>query len=263
MGGLGERRLMVSALAIGLALLALPAAASEQWVEGVHYELIEPAEERPADAGIEVVEVFWYGCGSCFELEPHLERWLAAKPDDVEFVRVPASMSPGWRMHARAYHTAEVLGVVDPVHGEIFRAIHLRRTDLGDAGAFARLFQEHASIDEDAFHRAFTGFTVESRLRRSAQYERRMQVTGVPTIIVNGKYRSTAARAQGHDRLMRLTEYLVERERGGPAPARTAPAAVQAPDAAPPTGRTVAVVWPWVLALIVLGLVVGWMVRRR
>src|SRR4051812_5267045 len=38
---------------------------------------------RPAAAAggkVEVNEVFWYGCGHCYALDPALESWKASKP---------------------------------------------------------------------------------------------------------------------------------------------------------------------------------------
>ena len=110
------------------ALLVTPLAAGAQtWVEGRHY-VESPNPEAPREDGkISVDEFFWYGCPSCYAFEPHLERWLASKPDDVEFVRIHASLSPSWRIPARAFYAAEALGVVDQVHRPLFDAIHIGR----------------------------------------------------------------------------------------------------------------------------------------
>ena len=60
---------------------------------------------------IEVVELFWYGCPHCYQLEPRLEKWATELPNDVKFVRMPAVMGRGWELHARAYYAAALLGV--------------------------------------------------------------------------------------------------------------------------------------------------------
>lgn len=60
---------------------------------------------------IEVREFFWYGCGHCFALEPHMQGWLKKLPKDVRFVRTPAAMNPLWEQAARAYYVSEALGV--------------------------------------------------------------------------------------------------------------------------------------------------------
>lgn len=215
------------ALAALLAPLSVAAQAPQQWLEGVHYDLVDVQYDAPEDGSIEVVELFWYGCGSCFQFEPHVERWLAAKPGDVRFVRVAATMAPAWRTHARAFYTAEQLDVVEQVHTEIFHALHVGRQALNDVGAFASLFTEHAGVDAAEFRRTWDSFGVETRVRRGDQFARRYQLTGVPAVIVAGKYRTNPSRANGYAELIQLIDHLVELERGGPAPADSASAQVE------------------------------------
>src|SRR5262245_56905794 len=78
---------------------------SSVWHAGTHYRTIEPPQATRARAGkIEVIEVFWYGCEHCRELEPILEHWLKTSPSGVDFVRVPVAWKPH-RDYARLYYT--------------------------------------------------------------------------------------------------------------------------------------------------------------
>lgn len=257
------------ALAALLAPLSVAAQAPQQWLEGVHYDLVDVQYDAPEDGSIEVVELFWYGCGSCFQFEPHVQRWLQSKPDDVRFVRVAATMSPAWRTHARAFYTAEQLDVVERVHAEIFRALHVERQSLNDVDAFAAFFDEHADVDPAEFRRAWDSFGVETRVRRGDQFARRYQLTGVPAVIVAGKYRTNPGRAQGYAQLIELIDHLVELERGGPAaagedpPPATATEAEAETDAAPladpeevpEPGKPGMMLW-WLLAAALLVVIV-------
>jgi len=38
-------------------------------------------------------------------------------------------------------------------------------------------------------------------------------ITGVPTLIVNGKYKVSASRSVGTDRLLDVVDFLIEKER--------------------------------------------------
>lgn len=202
-----------SLLLAALLLAPLAADAQQPWVEGIHYERISGSHAPREDGKIEVVEAFWYGCPSCYNFEPHLVRWLQSKPDDVEFVRLPALLDPSWAVYARAYHTAEVLGVVDTIHPLIFRSIHIERTPLNSPGAYARLFAAHAGVDEAQFLETFNGFTVETRLRRSDALVREFQVRAVPSIIVNRRWRSNPAMTRSYGQLVNLMNHLIELER--------------------------------------------------
>ena len=52
-----------------------------KWQAGRHYRLLNPAVPNTIAPGkVEVVEVFWYGCGACYMLDPYLESWKKTKP---------------------------------------------------------------------------------------------------------------------------------------------------------------------------------------
>ncbi len=81
---------------------------------------------QPTSVGpdkVEVSEVFWYGCGHCYALDPALENWKKTKPAYIEFVRIPVIWSPIHVQHARLYYTLQVLGR-DDLHPKVFDAIH-------------------------------------------------------------------------------------------------------------------------------------------
>jgi protein-disulfide isomerase-like protein with CxxC motif len=55
-------------------------------------------------------------------------------------------------------------------------------------------------------------FEVESKLSRSMQVVRDAGVDGTPTLIVNGKYRTSGASAGGYAQMLELVGWLVEKE---------------------------------------------------
>ena len=123
------KRTILKIMSISFIVFAMMAATSSSsfaapYNEGEHYEAITPAQPTSSKDQVEVVEMFWYGCPHCFRLEPFVDRWLKKKPANVKFVRMPGVFRPSWEIHARAYYTAEILGVVDKVHRPMFDAIH-------------------------------------------------------------------------------------------------------------------------------------------
>ena len=92
-------------------------------VEGKDYTRL--ANPGPVDKPglIEVREFFWYGCGHCYNLEPHVVGWLKTKPADVNFVRTPAALNAVWESNARGYYVAEMRGLVGKTHGPLFAAM--------------------------------------------------------------------------------------------------------------------------------------------
>ena len=195
---------------------AATAATSSKFKEGTNYRKIVPAQPTSVAPGkVEVVEVFWYGCGHCFALDPRIESWRAkGKPGYVEFLRVPAMWNDATRMHARVFYTAELLGKLEQLHTAIFREIHVKGDMLNTVDKISAFFKENG-VSNDEFQKAFSSFAVESKLQRADFLNRRYKVESVPVIIVNGKYKADVSEAGGEEPLFALVGELAASEHGG------------------------------------------------
>lgn len=172
--------------------------------EGKDYARL-PTPVPPATPDkVEVVEMFWYGCPHCQDLEPVAQEWLKRKPDNVVFVRIPVAFGASWEAGARAYYAAEALGVLDKLHPLLFDAFHQRRK-LNTEDELAAFFAEHG-VDQDAFRKAYTSFQTETQLRRGNQLAQRYGVKGVPAVIVNGKYDVRSPR------IFEVVDFLIAQE---------------------------------------------------
>ena len=193
--------------------LALPAQA-EEFSEGIDYTLIEPTL-RTVDSGraILVTELFWYGCPHCNRLQGPLHDWVDDLPDDVRVEAIPAVFSRQWEQHARAYYTAELLGFVDESHSAMFRAIHDERRNLTAPDHFAEFYAEEFGADRERVLSTFDSFGVQTKIRRAGSVSRGSGVDGVPAFIVAGKYATTLSMNGSAERLFRVLDYLVEKER--------------------------------------------------
>jgi protein dithiol oxidoreductase (disulfide-forming) len=175
------------------------------------YQLIEPAQPTGSKTKVEVVELFWYACPHCFDFLPHMTKWEATKPDYVEFKRMPAVFRKSWEPHARAYYTAEVLGIVDKIHEPLFRAIHEGKRPIHNKQALSDFFAQYG-VDKDVFNKTWNSFAVESMIRRSMVMQQRYGVTGTPTVVINGKYRTSASLAGSHETVIQVINALAARE---------------------------------------------------
>lgn len=179
---------------------------------GEHYRRLSPTQPTSSDPErVEVAEIFWYGCPHCYELEPHIAEWAASKPDSISFVRIPATWNPQVRLHARAFYTAEALGVRDEMHDAFFDEIHRNRNPLATRDALAELFGRFG-VEREAFDGAFDSYDVHAKVRRAEELGRRYRITGVPSIVINGKYVSDAELAGGYERLVELIDELATAE---------------------------------------------------
>ncbi|MDD2761305.1 MAG: thiol:disulfide interchange protein DsbA/DsbL [Methylomonas sp.] len=175
------------------------------------YETVTPAQPTQNPAKIEVIEFFWYGCPHCYSLEPSMVKWLESKPANVEFIRQPAVFSELWGKHAKAFFTAEALGVSEKVHADFFDAIQNKKQKLTSEDELAKFFAAHGVKDED-FRAAYKSFLVDAKLRQAESMGPRYGITGVPVLIVNGKYRITATTAKSQDNMIKVLDELIRQE---------------------------------------------------
>ena len=205
--------------AIVLAQASTPAPATAfKYKEGVNYYRLVPAQ--PTIGGtdkIEVAEFFWYGCPHCYDLEPIITEWASDLPPNVRFVYVPAIWNQILKVHAQLYYTQEVLvrnGVIkddQAFRRAVFNEYHQRGNRLVSEDAIKRLFARYGVSDEE-FTKTWSSFEVAQKMRVAEDLTRRYEVQSVPTVVVNGKYRTGAAEAGGHRQLMDVLDELIARE---------------------------------------------------
>ena len=201
-------------LAILLPCLAFAGSDAGSFKAGVDYDVL--AKPQPTETGekVEVLELFWYGCPHCYDLEPVIEEWLENLPENVVYRRLPAIFRPEWMVHARAYYAAEALGVLDKIHRPLFDAIHAEKRRLFDEKSLAGFFVEHGVNRED-FIKTYRSFAVQTKAQRAKAMTRRYGISGVPAMIVNGKYRSSVGKAKGQERMIEVINALAAKENAG------------------------------------------------
>lgn len=200
----------------------LPASAQlpgGKWVAGKSYQPISPAQPTDSGAGrVEVIEMFWYACPHCYELDPVLENWRkSGKPAYVDFVRVPVTWDTVHQTHARLFYTLQALGKEEQLHAQVFQAIHDRTNLLvGDSDEESLKLQVQFAkahgIGETDFVKARSSPSVDLDMQRAGELVRRYRVEGVPMIIINGKYSTDVGQAGGDTQLISLINDLAASE---------------------------------------------------
>jgi len=190
-------------------LLFMPFSGQAQYLEGVEYTRVSP---QPVETGskVEVREFFGYGCSHCFALEPILEKWLKSLPKNAQFVRTPAVFSEAWAVHARAYYAFEALGITSKMHYALFQALHAEKRTLNTADSLAAFVGEKGG-DRKAFLDAYNSFGMQANLSRATQTGRAYNIDSVPTLIVDGKYMTSANIAGGYDKVPLVLDFLIKK----------------------------------------------------
>ncbi len=181
--------------------------------EGIEYQLVTPPVRTESESKIEVVEMFWYGCPHCYQFEPKFNSWKKKQSANVNVIRVPAVFGnrPVWELHARAYYAAELLGVQDKIHGPLFEAMHVKKQKLSSKEALADFFVKYG-VDRNEFLDTLYSFGVGMKVNRAIDLTKRYGIDGVPTIIVNGRYRTHASLTNGQTGMLKVMDFLINKE---------------------------------------------------
>ena len=211
---------MIQKVIIALSLLLgsqLAMAQLEPYQEGVHYFKIG---QVPADTGsdtVEVTELFSYGCSHCNTFEPYLESWNQSKPENVTYNRIAVAFGRrAWEMMARAYITAEMLGIEDESHIAMMDAIWKERKQFRTVDELADFYMQFG-IERSAFLANYQSFAADSQLRKSQRDVQLFGITGTPSMVVNRKYRVTSSKAVGDfNAMLDVVDFLVSKESATP-----------------------------------------------
>lgn len=184
---------------------------------GKEYELVSPPQMVETGKKIEVLELFSYTCPHCFDLEPDINKWAKQLPKDVEFRRLPAIFRDSWLPYAKVFYTFEAMGLTEKLHGDFFNAIHLQHINFDDDKS---LFDwvEKQGINRKSFIDTFSSFSVQGKALRAKQLTKAYGISGVPSIIVDGKYRTYSSMTGGHAGLLLVIDQLIKQarqDRGG------------------------------------------------
>ena len=192
------------ACAIGLANTGAQAA---NYVAGKDYRVLDNPETISGNAII-VREFFWYGCPHCYSLNPHMEKWAQTKDKDVAFLKTPAALNPVWEASARGFYAAQLLGYEDKTHDDLFNAVHKDGKKLFDQASLSKWYGSQG-VDQKKFNSLYNSFAVGTKIGRSQAGAKRYQLSGVPAVVVQGKYVVTGEDAK----VAKVVDFLVDKAR--------------------------------------------------
>ena len=198
--------LTATALAVGISMVGITAHAAT-FQEGTDYHVLDKPDNIKGDSVV-VREFFWYGCPHCYSLEPHMDKWLKSKPADVAFFRTPAAMNPVWETNARGFYAAQLMGHEDKTHIQLFDAIHKGNERPFDKASLTNWYAAQG-LDKGKFSGLYDSFAVNARIARTQEASQRYGLTGVPAVVVHGKYV-----VQGeNEKVPQVVDFLIDKVR--------------------------------------------------
>lgn len=202
---------LLSTLLLSLSLAAGFAQASPSApVAGKDFEVMKAPHPVSAPAGkVEVIEFFWYGCPHCYEFEPTIEAWVKKQGDKIDFKRIPVAFRDDFVPHSRLFYAVAALGISEKVTPAIFNAIHKQKNYLLTPQAQAD-FLATQGVDKKKFMDAYNSFSVQGQVKQSAEQLKNYSIDGVPTIVVQGKYKTGPAYTNSLEGTAQVLDYLVK-----------------------------------------------------
>lgn len=209
---------LLSVLVVAL-LLPLAVSANTKFQQGKHYEVIA---DKATEKG-EVKEYFSFFCGGCFAFEPVAQQLAKDLPDNIEFKKVHVDFLRNatpeiQNVLARAYLVAKQQGKGDQVASAIFNQIHRNRATFRSADDIRSLVLIN-DIDGQVYDNAIKSFAITGAAnqmkKEQDELSERKVLTGVPTLIVNGKYKILQGNLNSRNlqqELKELVEYLAAKD---------------------------------------------------
>ena len=206
------RNLILSAALVSASLFGMTAQAAEPLEAGKQYVELSSAVPVAVPGKIEVVELFWYGCPHCYAFEPTINPWVEKLPKDVNFKRIPAMFGGPWDAHGQLFLTLEAMGVEHKVPNAVFEAIQKQGKRLTKPDEMAD-FVATQGVDKDKFLATFNSFAIQGQIKQAKELAQKYGVQGVPTLIVNGKYRFDLGSTGGPEATLNVADQLIAKER--------------------------------------------------
>ena len=202
---------VVAVFALLLSCLSL--AAQDRFRENEHYRVI-PTTFETADATsdtVVVTEMFSYSCIHCYNLEDELHAWVERQDSHVKFEREHVVFSPAGLSLAKAFYTAEELGITDKIHDALFAAIHINRLRMNEEDLLVRLFEGRGEVEAGKFKEVFDGFNVSNRIRKSDTLVRAWRIEGTPALVVDSRYVAAGPAIRSRSHMFEVVDFLVEK----------------------------------------------------
>ena len=188
-------------------LVLLPAPAGAQLVEGQDYLTIGPYPVEPGEQ-VEVIEFFFYGCDTCYRLEPVLQEWVNRWGSQIDFRLIPALRRTAWVPLSDLFFTLYSLGVLPQLHDRVYVAIHEQGRRLSSRSEQVRWMSEQG-VDATAFESALDSDATVTATRQARDATIAYGIRVTPSIVVDGRYLTTGDMIGKASRVSQVLDQLL------------------------------------------------------
>ncbi|MDB0034710.1 thiol:disulfide interchange protein DsbA/DsbL [bacterium] len=194
-------------LMVATLLMAPMVTLAADYKEGVHYTVIN---DGPATTKPEITEYFSFYCPHCFNFSKNeVPKIKAELPDGVVFKQNHVSFIGGemGKEMSYAFAVARQLKVDKKIEDALFSAIHEKKQHFTNRDDIRKLFIANG-VEGKTFDAAVESFMVSAKVSQMERATTDSKISGVPALIVNGKYRVETGSVKSYDELLDIAYYL-------------------------------------------------------
>ncbi len=156
-------------------------------------------------------EFFFYGCPHCQNLNNDLKNWLEnyIHKDKVKIVKVPVHFSNLSYTAARHFYTSELLEIESAFSVDYYYHAATLNKKITDDLAI-EIMKRYA--DETIIKNNINSNFINKKAENSIQLTKDYDITDLPSIVVNGKFKINASILGNRKEIIPSLEKLIERE---------------------------------------------------
>lgn len=205
---------------IALTTLLFTGIANAKYVEGVHYDTFD----RQPTKSNELRGYFSFYCPHCKTMEAYLPDVIKNLPKNIKFKKTHAHVIKNASEDAQyyfalGYEAAASVGWQSPFSAQVFKRIHDATAPMPvNEKRIKEIFLD-LGMKQDKVDKLFKSFAVRAKANKHKKLTENTRkhgmLKGVPTFIVNGKYKININKLDRSDfsgELVNITKYLTSKK---------------------------------------------------
>lgn len=180
--------------------------AEVEFKENKHYEVMKPiATEKP-----QITEFFSFYCPHCYHFESTMEELHKKVPKNTEFNRVHVSFLGGemGSNMSKAYATGNLLDKEQLINKAIFKAVQVEHQRFSSLDDIKKIFIKN-DVTAEKFDQTINSFMVKGSVSKMEKDTKDFKINGVPSLVINGKYKINMQSIKSMDQFYSLVNYLL------------------------------------------------------
>jgi protein dithiol oxidoreductase (disulfide-forming) len=193
-------------------MLSLNVVAAD-YLKDKHYSLLSNPAPVADTSKVEVVELFSYHCGACYQFESIIQPWKAKQADDVTVVQMPAFWNKTMEPWVRGFYTAQALGILDKTHMPVFNSL-MQKKQLNNADEWADFYVNFGTTREEIV-KTYKSFGVTGKVTQAKnRLMNNFKAEATPELYVQGKYRiHMNDHVKTREDMLKIADFLIAEER--------------------------------------------------